>query len=432
MTENTIEPVDSPEINPAKGATLVFANTTQQASQTSSVAALGPAAKDPSQDKTAEKEAITEQPSASAAVRAKLNLQYLVDNEKYYFRDNKKTLAFEEKGPPQNRLVTHLDNAEVARSMVELAKARGWSSIKVDGSEAFKRKVWVEAQLQGLSANGYKPDAFDQSTLQELRAIQASDARNVEQQGNFPNSSADIAMADPPNRVSEAQMQPPEMSLLSTKLGKALHKALLQAEIAAESEEYASAMHYAADLTRSPRAYVGTLIEHGVAPYEFKENAQSSYYIKLQTGSAEKTVWGVDLPRAIAEQLGAAARIGDAVLLAFRGSQPVDVVDSETGQKMETLRNVWYFEKVSELPKVAASAAIRPHYKPEVSAAPQSPNDSPPSAREKVLIDVLLSKGAPDTLIKAVRAQVATSMVKVVPSHAMRSDHNAPAPRPAL
>ena len=79
-------------------------------------------------------------------------------------------------------------------------------------------------------------------------------------------------------------------------------------------------------------------------------------------------MWGVDLPRAIDERLGEAAHAGDAVLLAFRGAQPVDVVDSETGQKMETLRNVWYFEKVSELPKVAVSAAIRPHYQLDASA----------------------------------------------------------------
>ena len=425
MIENTIEPTDSAEVNRAKGAIPKSAKPAQKAAQSDFFAGPGPAGSNASQGSAAAQETTSESSSALVATRAKLKMQYLVDNDKYYFRDNNKTLAFEEMGLPFRRLVTHLDNAEVARSMVELAKAKGWASIKVDGNESFKRKVWVEAQLQGLSANGYKPDAFDQSTLQELRAIQASDARNAEPPESSLSSPAVSPAADAPNRD-------PEGSLLSTKLAKALHKALLQAEVTAESQEYANAMDYAADLAKSPRAYVGTLIEHGVAPYEFKEKAQSSYYIKLQTESGEKTVWGVDLPRAISERLGAAARPGDSVLLAFRGAQPVDVVDSETGQKVETMRNVWYFEKVSELAKVAASTAIRPNYSADASGAPQSPNEPPPSAREKVLINVLASKGAPDSLIRAVRAQVATSIVKVIPDPAMRPDLNTPAPRPAL
>ena len=431
MTENTIEPTDSQDVfltsTPAPGSAKPVQNTAQADlfSASDHAASDVPLA-------AAAQEAQAQSSPALVAIRAKLKAQYFVDNDKYYLRDDNKTLAFEDKGLPFRRLVTHLDKAEVARSMVELAKAKGWSSIQVQGSESFKRKVWVEAQLLGLRVTAYAPDAFDQSTLQERQAIEASDRRSAQASVNSSQPQRPDPAGDGDRRAAESNPQPSRSSLERTRLGQALHKALLQAGIAAESEEFSKAMEYTADLAESPRAYVGKLLDHGSAPYEFKEKAGPSYYIKLQTDSGEKTVWGVDLPRAIAEQLGAAAQTGDTVLLVFRGEQAVDVQDAQSGETVQTVRNTWYFEKVSELPQVAATSSIKPNYYPGAPGLRQGTDAEPPSAREKVLIDVLASKGAPDDLIKAVCAQVAASTIKVIPTHAMHPDPSVPTPRPLV
>jgi hypothetical protein len=431
MTENTIEPTDSHDVPTPTIATPGSGQPAKKTAQADLFSALEQAAADTPQPAVVQKTQV-ESTSALVALRSKLKAQYLVDNDKYYLRDDHKTLAFEDKGLPFRRLVTHLDKAEVARSMVELAKAKGWLSIKVDGSESFKRKVWVEAQLHGLSITGYASDAFDQVTLKERQAIQVSDARSAETVANSTNPARVDPAGDEFQREPEPHPQTTALFARSAKLGQALHKALLQAGIAAESDEFSNAMDYVADLAASPRAYVGTLLDHGNAPYEFKEKAGPSYYIKLQTESGEKIVWGVDLPRAIAEQIGAAARTGDAVLLAFRGAQSVDVQDAQSGQTVQAVRNTWYFERVSELPQVAASSSIKPSYSPGAPGVRQVSSTAPPSEREKVLIDVLASKGAPEALIKAVRAQVATSTMNVIPTQAMHLDRSGPTPRPSV
>lgn len=43
--------------------------------------------------------------------------------------------------------------------LVRLAKANGWTSIKINGDADFKRAAYLAAAAQGLEIEGYKPDA---------------------------------------------------------------------------------------------------------------------------------------------------------------------------------------------------------------------------------------------------------------------------------
>ena len=71
----------------------------------------------------------------------------------------------------------------------------------------------------------------------------------------------------------------------------------------------------------SPR--VGRLVESGEAPYRFKENAPSSFYVKLmQENGRECVLWGRDLARAV-ESSGALS--GDWVTVSRIGKQSVRV-----------------------------------------------------------------------------------------------------------
>src|SRR3990167_5919183 len=72
------------------------------------------------------------------------------------------------------RLATDTNSPSVARSMVDVAEARNWRSLRVTGSEDFRRLVWLEAAARGVKTLGYEPNPADQERLKverELRQI---------------------------------------------------------------------------------------------------------------------------------------------------------------------------------------------------------------------------------------------------------------------
>jgi hypothetical protein len=53
------------------------------------------------------------------------------------------------------QITTKLDDRQTVSAMLDLAQSRGWQTVKLRGSEAFKREVWVQAQVRGIKAEGY-------------------------------------------------------------------------------------------------------------------------------------------------------------------------------------------------------------------------------------------------------------------------------------
>ncbi len=86
----------------------------------------------------------------------------------------------------------------------------------------------------------------------------------------------------------------------------------------------------------------GVLIAHGEAPYEHKSGNRESYYVTLgYSDGQERTVWGVDLARAMNESK---AEIGDRIGLKHVGSQRVTLPDGK-----EVDRNSWKVVPIEEL-----------------------------------------------------------------------------------
>ncbi|OWW01877.1 conjugal transfer protein TraA [Rhizobium sp. R72] len=86
----------------------------------------------------------------------------------------------------------------------------------------------------------------------------------------------------------------------------------------------------------------GVLIAHGEAPYEHKPGNRDSYYVTLgYADGQERTVWGVDLARAMDESK---AEIGDRIGLKHVGSQRVTLPDGT-----EVDRNSWKVVPIEEL-----------------------------------------------------------------------------------
>mgnify|MGYP001112073661 CR=1 FL=1 len=92
----------------------------------------------------------------------------------------------------------------------------------------------------------------------------------------------------------------------------------------------------------------GALLQYGEAPFEHNPDNETSFFVTLQTAHGhERTIWGVDLSRALSE---ADASKGNTVTLISHGRKAVsverNVVDKETGEvidveTIQTHRNEW-------------------------------------------------------------------------------------------
>jgi hypothetical protein len=124
-------------------------------------------------------DAEAERAARAARLEAALNERYVikralvtigdkpVGQTEYRFRGDTSRVAFTES---TFRLATDTNNPSVARSMVDVAQARGWSALRVSGHEEFRRQVWFEASLRGVQAIGYEPMPSDMAWLRIERA----------------------------------------------------------------------------------------------------------------------------------------------------------------------------------------------------------------------------------------------------------------------
>ncbi|QIE18161.1 LPD7 domain-containing protein [Xanthomonas oryzae] len=259
-----------------------------------------------------------------------------VDN-KFHFPD--KTLAFEDHG---RKLATRSENQEVVRSVVAIAHARGWERIVVRGTEEFRRGAWLEASLTGIEVSGYKPTKVEKAHLATL----------LERQGGIRENSIEERQPREREFVSTRPEQPPTTSTAPAGSKRTLTP---------------NADHEAAAETPSGRngdgvklrdgVLTGRLLEHGEANYKHDPKKEKSYFVKVETErGGERTVWGVDLRRAVAES---GVAIGDRVAIKKVDSKSVtakervfDKDGNEVGERaVDAHRNRW---QVGSLEKAEA------------------------------------------------------------------------------
>jgi hypothetical protein len=282
-----------------------------------------------------------------------LQKRYLIEGSKYYFRHGANDLAFEDKG---KRLATEHDDPEVAKSMVDLAVAKNWTSIKIKGSDEFMRQAWLAASLRGLEVQGYRPSKLDMAKLDELRDRMEIPPRNEIE--NARPREKPIDQLESKKEVNKSEKDPGNAGVSPVReLSKQQRQAVdtLRELLRARGDSEAAvemAASLASERFRSKRVYVGKLIETGNAPYENNPDNDDSFYLKLQTTKGERTVWGVDLPRALEE--GKAER-GDDIVLVYQGKKLVTVKTKEldkmgkpTGKfiDVQAERNSWKADKL--------------------------------------------------------------------------------------
>lgn len=265
--------------------------------------------------------------------------RYMYADGHYYFRDRKNDEAFVDKGPG---LSTRVNDPVVAASMLDVAQAKGWQSIRVSGSPEFMKEVWFQAQLRGMDILGYSPEPIDLARLEDAKA------RGLGQKPDLNNKI---------DAVDENRPAPEK-------------------------------------ITKNPMA--GLVVDFGEAPFNFakREGVNQSYFISLKNDDGGVTThWGKDLER-IAKQHD--LKKGEKVLLARLDKKDVEVqepVHDENG-KMVGKRS-----KASQLNEWALTKQLSQRIEPPVSAAdPEKVAD----ARER--LDDAINKGVHPELFGAVQA----------------------------
>lgn len=235
---------------------------------------------------------------------------------------------------PPALLKTVSSDALAAEGMVAKAIEKGWSPISVSGTEEFKSNVFHQAVRMGVEISNYSPTQKDIDLLRKA---------------NVP-----IPAWVPSNEIS----------------GPGAPVAALVAQpVAVAAPVDADASVDTARLSQSPVAAAPgeILVNFGAAPYKHQKDESNSFFVTTRDDlGKEKTVWGVDLERAI-EAADCAA--GDRITLNQLGKMPVQIkapiigadgkITGETEPKTVT-RNAWEIAILVEAELKAAPKASRP------------------------------------------------------------------------
>lgn len=249
----------------------------------------------------------------SDSVPEEVKRRFIEVKNKYYFPDGAR--AFTDRG---TRLTTPSENTEVVKSLVEIARARGWTEVTVRGTERFRKEAWTAARLAGIEVRGYTPTEFEHGYL----------ARTLKRESERA-------------QVNDVERDPAPQGLSAP-----------------------------ASKDRRESLIVGTLVDQGRASYRHDPREAMSYFVKVETARGERIVWGVDLERAYRESL-TRPRVGDEVALRAVRSEPVTVKARDdsgklTAEEIQAKRIRWVFEKPeffterAEVARTIRDAAVKP------------------------------------------------------------------------
>ncbi len=241
--------------------------------------------------------------------------RYVVAGGKYLSAANHTTVMFTDAG---KKISTAKTDMQTINDMLEVAKEKGWDSIKISGSQEFKSMMYVAAESRGIRTTGYRPEPEDLALLERMRQERSLNA--IEPQ---------------PERA-------PAIEPVKEKVAPAPYPG--------DKRQRPSETQAGAATKTAAAAEVGErIVDVGTAHYRHNPNEQLSPYIVLEKEGKERTVWGVDIPDAMARS---GAEVGDRIHLHKLGKQPVEIevnVRDENGkitgtEKKEVERNLFRME----------------------------------------------------------------------------------------
>ncbi|HMS82669.1 MAG TPA: hypothetical protein PKD12_03350 [Nitrospira sp.] len=293
------------------------------------------------QDENAEKPGLNQRRDAAESLRKR----FIEAGEQFYYRTapgEPTKLAFTDHG---RRLVTEHDDPSVIQGMILLAKAKGWTTVRVNGTTEFKTEAWVQATIAGLDVEGYTPRGIDLARAEDRR-----DPRPV--RGKTAQQPVDRTASD--DLATEDQVRKPDKTLsASQRVAVITLEAILKAR-GDSPTMIAAAIEEAKARLQGERVIVGTVVDHGIDHYEHDVQNTKGYFVKVATDRGEREIWGVDLSRAF--EHGKIQR-GDAVALVQQAHERVTVtvpLRNESGTSIGTApqpmtRNRWEVIKLDSL-----------------------------------------------------------------------------------
>lgn len=296
---------------------------------------------DGNQDENAEQPRLNQRRDAADSLRKR----FIEAGEQFYYRTapgEPTKLAFTDHG---KRLVTEHDDPSVIQGMVLLAKAKGWTTVRVNGTTEFRTEAWVQATIAGLDVQGYTPRGIDLARAEDRR-----DQRPI----RGKTAQKPVTREASHDRTTDDSVRRPERTMSAN---QQVAVATLEAILKARGDSptmIAAAVEEAKARLQGERVVVGTVVDHGLDHYDHVIQKNKSYFVKVATDHGEREIWGVDLRRAFEQ--GKVQR-GDAVALVQQAHEPVTVkvpVRDSSGASIGTepqpaTRNRWEVIKLNSL-----------------------------------------------------------------------------------
>ena len=274
-----------------------------------------------------------------------LRKRFIEAGEQFYYRTapgEPTKIAFTDHG---KRLVTEHDDPSVIQGMVLRAKAKGWTTVRVNGTAEFKTEAWVQATIAGLDVEGYTPRGIDLARAEDRRdqrPIRGKTAQRPVDRGASQDGATDDHLRKPDKTMSPGQQ---------------VAVATLEAILKARGDSptmIAAAVEEAKARLQGERVVVGTVVDHGIDHYNHEVQNTKSYFVRVATDRGEREIWSVDLGRAFEQ--GKVQR-GDAVALVQQTHERVTVtvpLRDESGASIGTApqpatRNRWEVIKLDSL-----------------------------------------------------------------------------------
>ncbi|MBK9307890.1 MAG: hypothetical protein IPM58_12595 [Nitrospira sp.] len=262
---------------------------------------------DSTQDQGAEQLRFYQRRDAAESLRKR----FIEAGEQFYYRTalgEPTKIAFTDQG---RRLVTEHDDPSVIQGMILRAKAKGWTTMRLNGTVEFKTEAWVQATIAGLDVDGYTPRGIDLARAQDRTDLRPLRDKTVDNQVDR------TALHD---RTVEDHVKTPDKVLnASQQVAVATLEAILRAR-GDSPTMIAAAIEEAKERFQGERVVVGTVVDHGIDHYDHDARNTKSYFVKVRTDRGEREIWGINLGRSFEQ--GKVQR-GDAVALVQQAHEQV-------------------------------------------------------------------------------------------------------------
>jgi len=241
-----------------------------------------------------------------------LRKRFIEASGQFYYRTapgEPTKVAFTDHG---KRLITEHDDPSVIHGMVLRAQEKGWTVVRVNGTDEFKTEAWVQATIAGLEVEGYTPRGIDLAQREDRR----------EQRPVRRPTSKD---RDAPETSKREASESPQRSEKTMSDGQQVALATLEAILRARGDSptmITAAVEEARARFQGERIVVGTVVDYGIDHFKHDVQKDKSYFVKVATPQGEREIWGVDLARACEQR---EVKRGDAIALVQRAHEPVTV-----------------------------------------------------------------------------------------------------------